>query len=384
MLFSSVLVQDHFCPARIGQLVVRLAALALLASLSACALSPGMKMKSENGMSAVEVPVQRDGKVVSEKVPVTPITSALLIQQEQNKKTESKIPDEDPVDTTYRIGPRDRLEVTVWDHPELNDPGGEKILPELAGKVVKDDGTLFYPYVGDMNVAGKTVSEVQEMLVHGLSKYFKRVKLDVRVISFMSHRVYVVGEVKFPGIQSLVDTPMTVAEAVSRAGGATPEADQGNVTLSRGGKVYRIDLLDLYQQGNNAQNLHLKDGDVLNLPDRRDNKVFVMGEVGKQTPLQIHNGKLTLQQAILENGVDFNSSKPEAIYVIRGNQAKPEIFHLDAESPDALILADRFPLQPHDVVFVGTAGITRWSRVLNQVLPSSATQMMTRGAFWGL
>ncbi|HUL12362.1 MAG TPA: SLBB domain-containing protein, partial [Methylococcaceae bacterium] len=232
--------------------------------------------------------------------------------------------------------------------------------------------------------AGKSVSEVRDMLTQGLSKFFKKVKLDVRVISFLSHRVYVVGEVKNPGIQSMVDTPLTVAEAVSRAGGATPEADLSNVTLSRGDKIYPVDLLDLYEQGNNAQNLYLKDGDVVNVPDRRENKVYVMGEVGRQTPVQINKGKLTLQQAVLENGVDFNTSKPEDIYVIRGAQAKPEIFHLNAGSPDALILADRFPLQPHDVVFVGTSGLTRWSRVMNQLLPSSVTQMMQRGATFGM
>lgn len=367
-----------------GSALLRMVVLILLSLQQACMWSPGMKMKTHGELSDVSVPVMKDGKVVTEKVKIVPITAELLIAQEMMKQKEASVPGAEPVDTTYLIGPRDRLEITFWEHPELNDPGGENIPAELAGKVVKDDGTLFYPYVGNVQVAGKSVSEVREMLTQGLSKYFKKVKLDVRVLSFLSHRVYVVGEVKNPGIQSMVDSPLTVAEAISRAGGSTQEADLRNVTLSRGDKAYRIDLLDLYEQGNNAQNLYLKDGDVLNIPDSRENKVYVMGEVGRQTPVQIHKGKLSLQQAVLENGVDFNTSKPEDIYVIRGGQAKPEIFHLDAESPDALILADRFPLQPHDVVFVGTAGITRWSRVMNQLLPSSMTQMMTRGAFYGM
>ncbi len=369
---------------KLDAVLVRIVVLILISLQQACMLSPGMKMKTDGELSDVSVPMMHDGQVTTEKVKIVPITAELLVAQEISKRQETTIPKAEPVDTTYLIGPRDRLEITFWEHPELNDPGGEKILPELAGKVVKDDGTLFYPYVGSIVVAGKSVSNVRDMLTQGLSKYFKNPKLDVRVISFLSHRIYVVGEVKNPGIQSIVDTPLTVAEAVSRAGGATPEADLSNVSLSRGDKMYPIDLLALYEQGNNAQNLYLKDGDVLNVPDRRENKVYVMGEVGRQTPVQIHKGKLTLQQAVLENGVDFNTSKPEDIYVIRGDQAKPQIFHLNAESPDALILADRFPLQPHDVVFVGTAGITRWSRVMNQLLPSSMTQMMTRGAFYGM
>jgi len=94
---------------------------------------------------------------------------------------------------------------------------------------------------------------------------------------------------------------------------------------------------------------------------------------------------LTLAQALAEAyGVDFNTSRPEEIYVIRTGEQKPEIFQLNAESPDALILADQFTLQAHDTVFVGTAGVTQWSRVLNQILPSSFTSVMSRAAFAGM
>jgi polysaccharide export outer membrane protein len=277
------------------------------------------------------------------------------------------------------------LQITVWEHPELNDPGGEKIMPELAGKVVDENGELYYPYVGNIPVAGKTISEVRTLLTQELSKYFKKVKLDIRVLSFQSHRAAVVGEVKAPGIQSMTETPLTVAEAISRAGGVNPDADMSNVALARAGKLYKIDVLALYEKGNSTQNLLLKDGDVLNIPDRKDNKVLVMGEVGRQQALQINKGKLSLSQALAEAyGVDFNTSRPEDIYVIRPGDMNPEIFQLNAESPDALILADQFSLQAHDTVFVGTAGITQWSRVLNQILPGSFTSIMQRAAFMGM
>jgi len=234
-------------------------------------------------------------------------------------------------------------------------------------------------------VAGKTVSEVRTLLTRKLSNYFKKVKLDIRVLSFQSHRAAVVGEVKTPGIQTMSETPLTVAEAISRAGGVTPEADMSNVALARDGKLYKIDVLTLYEKGNTTQNLLLKDGDVLNIPDRKDNKVLMMGEVGKQQALQINKGRMSLSQALAEAyGVDFNSSRPGEIYVIRPGDLNPEIFQLNAESPDAMILADQFPLQGHDTVFVGTAGVTQWSRVLNQILPGSFTSIMSRAAFMGM
>jgi polysaccharide export outer membrane protein len=354
--------------------------------LQACSLTPGMEMETNSPLSHIEVPTMKDGKLVKEKAPIIPITADLIIERANAKQEVNNLPmDTDPM-TAYKIGPHDRLQITVWDHPELNDPGSEKIDPTLAGKTVQDDGTLYYPYVGNIPVAGKTVAEVRDLLTEGLSKYFKKVKLDVRVLSFQSHRAAVVGQVKTPGVQSMNETPLTIAEAISRAGGVTEEADSSNVTLARDGKLYKIDVLKLYEKGGADQNLLLRDGDVLNIPDRRDSKVFVMGEVGRQQALQIGNGqRMTLAQALAEAyGVDFNSSRPEEIYVIRTGELKPEIFQLNAESPDALILADQFSLQAHDTVFVGTAGVTQWSRVLNQILPSSFTSVMSRAAFMGM
>jgi polysaccharide export outer membrane protein len=223
------------------------------------------------------------------------------------------------------------------------------------------------------------------LLTRELSNYFKKVKLDIRVLSFQSHRAAVVGEVKTPGVQTMTETPLTVAEAISRAGGVNPDADMSNVALARDGKVYKIDVLAMYAKGNSTQNLLLKDGDVLYIPDHKDNKVMVMGEVGKQQALQINKGKLSLSQALAEAyGFDLNTSRPGDVYVIRPGDMNPEIFQLNAESPDAMILADQFALQAHDTVFVGTAGVTQWSRVLNQILPGSFTSMMSLAATHGL
>lgn len=358
--------------------------LLLILTLAGCALAPGMK-RSDKELSDVELPVMKDGKLTTGKVKVTPLTAQLIVEREGATKQAIQIPKPDSAAEGYRIGPHDRLLITVWEHPELNDPGAEKIPLEQAGKVVQDDGTVYYPYAGNVPVGGKTVSEARELLTGELSKYFKKVKLDVRVISYLSHRVYVVGEVKNPGIQSMVDTPLTVAEAISRAGGSTAESDLSHVTLSRDGKTYPLDLLAMYEQGHGGENIYLKEGDVLNVPDRRQNRVFMIGEVQKQQALQINKGRMTLAEALSDaSGINNDTSNPEDVYVIRAAQATPEIFHLNSDSPDAMVLADRFTLQPHDVVYVGTAGVTRWSRAMNQLIPSTVGQFMTRGAFYGM
>ena len=364
----------------------RLITLMLILLLSACSLTPGMHMRADDNLSELDVPVMRNGKMVKEKTRIVQITADLIIERENSRlQAVNNLPPVDISQVIYKIGPHDRLLITVWEHPELNDPGSEKIMPELAGKVVDDNGELYYPYVGNIPVAGKTVSEVRTLLTHELSNYFKKVKLDIRVLSFQSHRAVIVGEVKTPGIQAMNETPLTVAEAISRAGGVTIDADMSNVALARDGKVYQIDVLALYAKGQSTQNLLLKDGDVLYVPDHKDNKVLVMGEVGKQQALQINKGKLSLSQALAEAyGFDLNTARPEKVFVIRPGDMNPEIFQLNAGSPDAMILADQFALQAHDTVFVDTAGVTQWSRVLNQILPGSFTSMMSLAATHGL
>ncbi|MDD4907038.1 MAG: polysaccharide biosynthesis/export family protein, partial [Methylobacter tundripaludum] len=151
--------------------------------LQACSLTPGMEMENNTPLSNIEVPMMVDGKLIKEKAKISQITADLIIDRENSKRREiNELPSQVVPMTAYKIGPHDRLQITVWEHPELNDPGGEKINPELAGKMVQEDGMLYYPYVGNIQVKGKTANEVRELLSQGLSKYFKKVKLDVRVL----------------------------------------------------------------------------------------------------------------------------------------------------------------------------------------------------------
>jgi polysaccharide export outer membrane protein len=184
--------------------------------------------------------------------------------------------------------------------------------------------------------------------------------------------VYVVGEVRTPGVLTLDDLPMTIADAISLSGGLTPTAWKSGVNVSRGGKVYEIDLKALYDHADSTQNLMLRHGDIVNVLDRSQQKVYVMGEVRTAKSVEIVNGELTLAAALGEvGGVNQNTANPSAIYVIRGTDGdNPQIFHLDAEFATGMLLAERFDMQAQDVVFVDAAGVSQWNRVISQLLPS--------------
>jgi polysaccharide export outer membrane protein len=92
----------------------------------------------------------------------------------------------------------------------------------------------------------------------------------------------------------------------------------------------------------------------------------------------MHKRRLTLADALGDaEGVDLATANTGAIYVIRGNFDAPRIFRLDASSPDALLLATQFELEPRDVVFVSTTDVVRWNRTISQIAPT--VQMLWQG-----
>ncbi len=272
----------------------------------------------------------------------------------------------------YLIGPHDVLSVTVWEHPELTLPAGEFRSAEAVGHLVAEDGTIFFPYAGTINVAGKSATEIRNMLTKGLSDVIEDPQVDVKVVSFRSQKAYISGEVVKPGAQAITDVPLTVAEAIGLAGDCTPEADLANAVLTRNGKVTQVNLLAMYDKGDIRQNILLKNGDILHIPDRNTQKVFVMGEVAKPLSIVINKRGISLTEALSDaGGVNPATSDPEHIFVIRGDGGKSEVFVLAADSPDALILGDKFQLKPHDVVYVEATDGTRWSRTVDQLVSTS-------------
>ena len=273
----------------------------------------------------------------------------------------------------YKLGPFDIIQVVIWEHPELTSPLGSYRSDIATGQLVSESGIMFYPYVGDINVLGLTITELRVKIVQELSKVLKDPQIDIRLLQSQRHKIYVQGSVKNPGVVLLSDVPVTLLEAINRCGGATVAANLSSVEFSRDGKNYTIDLLAPYEAGKGPNDIVLKDNDVIRIPDAEECNVYMMGEVGRQQALPLKNGKLSLAQAIAEaGGLQSESAKAENIYVIRA-AAMDEInvFHLNAGNPMALVFGDRFALQPGDMVYVDATGLARWNRVMKMLLPTA-------------
>jgi polysaccharide export outer membrane protein len=355
-------------------------------------------MRQFSTESSAEMPVTEDNETILKRLNINTINAQLIVNLEKDlsnfssdpnnvanhyfdyrigSKTIKGTPNQESY-IQYLVGPRDILNITVWGHPELTIPAGQFRGAADAGNIVGEDGTFFYPFAGVVQAAGRTVEEIREELTKKLSIYIEKVQLDVRVAAYRSQRVYVVGEIEKPGVYLVKDIPLTVLEAINNAGGVTPESDLRNITLTRKDKSYSINLLSLYEGGDLSQNVLLQHGDVLNVPDDVFNKVFILGENtigqrfrGRPRSVKMNKARMTLTEALSEGGgVVQETSDASRIFVFRTSTGKSEIFHLDAKSPDAFILAERFPMQPRDIVFVDTAEGIRWNRIIRQLQPT--------------
>lgn len=365
-----------------------------VAFLSGCVLAPGMHM--DDGNATVE-PVNGASVVNAIIKTITP----QLIREEQQLAKSAIQADLSGIMTPpepYKIGPGDYLAITVWDHPELVMPTismtGTSVGVMAAmgampagtlppGYTVSSEGKIQFPYAGDFKVEGLSEEQARDLLVQRLSAYIKKPEVTLRVFGFRSQRVYIDGEVKLPGIVPIDDIPLTLPEALNRAGGVTSLGDQSRITITRSGKKYLVDIPHLVADGIDPSRIMLSSGDMLRVAPREESKVFVIGEVTKPVTLTLRNGRLSLNEALGEaGGVNPQTADANQVYVIRNaNDAQPVIYHLDAHSPALFALAESFELKAQDVVYVDATSLVRFNRVISLILPTAQTITIVNRGF---
>ena len=277
----------------------------------------------------------------------------------------------------YRIGPLDMVQVVVWEHPELTSPMGQY---QPAGQKVTTDGKLFYPYAGELQAAGLTAQELRAEITKRLSdKILNDPQVDARVTGYNSRRAFVAGAVERPGFVSFNENPMTLPDMIASVGGFAKEADPSAMQLRRGDKVYNINYLDAFKSNLPLERMMVQPKDQLFVPalseTQKEQKVYVMGEVGRTGIVNIYSGKLTLAEALASaGGLQALNATSRGIYVIRNtSETKIDVFQLNAKNAMALAMADRFELNARDIVYVDASGLATWNRLISLILPSVQT-----------
>ena len=120
-----------------------------------------------------------------------------------------------------RLGPEDELDISVWKEADLN-----KIV------VVRPDGRISFPLVGELLVAGKSVSYVQDEITKKIRKFIPEAIASVSIAKVASYRIFVLGKVKNPG-QYILGSYVDVMQALTLADGLTPYASEEDIKIIR-------------------------------------------------------------------------------------------------------------------------------------------------------
>lgn len=250
-----------------------------------------------------------------------------------------------PGSGAYRIGPKDVIQIEVFELPELN------------GQFrVSESNTVTLPLIGDIRVGGLTEEELQARLKGLLeSRYVQRAIVTVRLEEYRSKPINVIGAVQRPGPLK-VSGKLTLIEVLTAAGGLTGSHGDTIYVMRRAENGLRdqveISVEDLLVRADPQLNIPIFANDLINVPDPVDVTIFFLGEV-KSPGAHVFQSteRITILAAIAKAG-GFTDRASRKIVVKRQTSAGgEEEIAVDYKH----ILAGRDPdveLQPGDVVFV--------------------------------
>jgi polysaccharide export outer membrane protein len=366
-----------------GALAVLTGCTAIIPGMHVHVGGPGPHPNGENGASSSSA----TGTLPSYRViPITPqVVSSLLTRQDLlddppagTAPLKSLLPS--TVAPDYRVGPGDLLSVTVWDHPELNAPAGPQSQnTSFDGELVAADGTIYYPYVGTFKVAGMSEGELRGYLTDHLSGVIQQPKVGVRIVSYGSERVEITGEVMHPGTITLGNILVGILQAIDSTGGLSPSASRRRAILVRNGVRYQIDLAGLLSGSHLVPNPELEPGDEIHIPDQSADQVFMLGAVTSQRPLTMTQAPMTLLQAVTNaGGLDNTQASASGVLVFRlpahaAPGAEAAVYTINLSTPQGVLLASQFPLQPLDVVYIQATKFAQYNAVINELLPTITT-----------
>ena len=348
--------------------------LVIIFTTISCSIGTSFKLNDIRSFKGTLIPELSNEPILIEKV-----TMDLILNERNKKQLNLPLNLLNYSPGSYKIGFGDELFIYVYGETERLSAAlarGAAINPVFQ-KIVRDDGTIFYPNAGILDVAGKTVEEVRLLLTNELSNVLNNPQVDVSVTKFNSQKIIISGSFEKSGSVPITTVPTTLSEVISNANpfgtaGRFSNGDLTKIKFTRDGYTYDIDYEYLARNSQIQNYIYLKGGDVIHLPDNSLNQVHVIGEANNPTSINLTRENIPLSVALARaKGLSQATSKGKDVYILRPKdyQGKPRIFKSDISSPTGYLVAGEFNLQAEDIVFIGTAGVTSWSRFINQVIP---------------
>lgn len=246
------------------------------------------------------------------------------------------------------LGPGDVLNLVLFEMPDT----ARTEVP------IGPDGRITFLQARDILATGLTIDELRGKIDEALGKYYQAPRTVVTPVVFHSKKYVVLGAVANKGVY-VFDRPVTIIEAIARAGGletgvyetkTVEMADLAHSFLVRNGQRVPIDFEQLFQRGDLSQNVPLEPEDYLYFASASVNEIYVLGEVANPGVL-VFAPKPTALNAIASRGGFTDRAYKRRVLVVRGSLNHPETFVVDAND----VLSGKTPdfkLQPKDIVYV--------------------------------
>ena len=241
------------------------------------------------------------------------------------------------------IGPRDVLDIKVFQDPALN-----------THATVTDDGKISFPLVGKLDVNGLRPVQLEQALSQTLSKYLQKADVTVLVLEAGNRPISVIGAVTHPGRINATGN-ITLLQALTQAGGLAPGYGKTVYVLRSApnglSDQIAIDLDDLMVNGNPDLNLPLRPNDVINIPVDSMINIYLLGEVMRPGKVQFRRSQSpTLLQALADAGGPTDRAASKCVIKRKGTGKETSIIVdykkiLNGKAPDV-------PLQDDDTIYV--------------------------------
>lgn len=233
----------------------------------------------------------------------------------------------------YAMATGDLLRISVYDHPDLT-----------TETRVSDNGSILFPLIGEVPVGGSTAKDASGRIAKALESggFIKSAQVNVVVVEFKGQEVSVLGLVNRPGKFSL-QKASRLTDILAAAGGIQPTGADTLVLLrNQEGKAQRkeIDLLALFQEGGEANNIQVGSDDIIYVP--REPRFYIYGEVQRPGSFRMERN-MTVVQALSVGGGLTTRGTQKGIQVLR-RAADGSMQTMPVQLSD--------PLKPDDVIHV--------------------------------
>jgi len=263
----------------------------------------------------------------------------------------------------------DRVDLVIWDSQEnsLLTPTMDKKVA-LSGLTVSPSGTIFVPYLDEIQIAGQTPEEARRQIQTALEPIVPSAQVQVSVVAGRQSSVDLVAGVARPGTYPLPDRNHTILSVIATGGGIAPSLRHPLVRLMREGKTYEMRAERLFSDA--SRNVLLRGGDKIVVEP--DSRYFTsLGATGTERLVYFEKEQITALEAMsIIGGLTDSRANPKGVLVLRdyearqvrsdgsGPQMQQVVFTFDLTSADGLFAARGFPINPKDTVLATESPVT--------------------------